>query len=369
MRNKEQEDVKADRIHVLGVGNIGRLFAHALAKENHPPPISLLLHRPSLLGEWEQAGRTIQITTDGVLDRSGGYDVEVIPSSEPEHPLGGIIKNLIVPTKTIHTLSALSSIKGRLSAKTTILFAQNGMGTIEQVTENLFPDISSRPSYLACVNHHGVYSQGSFRSVHAGSANMTIGRVGDGQASQYLLDKVVQAPLLSATEVSPSELFRLQLEKLVVNTMINPLSVIFNRRNGELFTQGPIVHVMRALLLEASQVIQSLPELRDDPNTASRFSTQNLELRVLEAADKTAKNTSSMLQDVRAGRETEIDYINGYILKRATALGIDCEIHETVIRMVKEGSVIAVEDAEQYFPKAWTFSWWEAPFWALPVVL
>ena len=99
------------RIHILGVGNIGRLFAHALAKEKDPPPITLLLHRASLLEEWGKVGRRIEITTDGVPDRSEGYDAQVIPSTEQGRRDEGIIKNLIVPTKTIHTVSALSSIK------------------------------------------------------------------------------------------------------------------------------------------------------------------------------------------------------------------------------------------------------------------
>lgn len=362
LQDDKHSAITSDRIHILGVGNIGRLFAHALAKEKNPPPITLLLHRKSLLEEWGEAGQEIQITTDGIPDRSSGYDTELIPSPGQIPQEADIIKNLIVPTKTIHTLPALTSIKSRLSSESTILFAQNGMGTIEQVTQRLFPDPCSRPHYLACITHHGVYSEGPFQSVHAGRANMTIGTVrgrGDNQeAPRYLLEKILQASLLSATEAAPDELFRLRVVKLVINAMINPLTVIFNRRNGELFNQGPILKVMRALLVEASQVIQSLPELRDDPDaTASRFSPQNLELRVLEAADKTAKNTSSMLQDVRAGRETEIDYINGWVLKSGAELGVDCEVNEMVVKMVKGNTIIAADDAEKYFPNVTDRNW------------
>ena len=342
---------ESGRIYILGVGNIGRLFAHALAKEENPPPITLLLHRASLLEEWAKAGKSIQITTNGVIDRSSRYDVEVIPFTG-QQKIKRPIKNLIVATKTIHTLSALSFLKDRLSsplrARTNILFAQNGMGTIEQVTKDLFPDISSKPNYLACVMHHGLYSEGSFHSVHAGRANMTIGRVENGGAAQYLIDKITQARLLSATQVTPKELFRQQVEKLVINTIINPLTVIFNCKNGELFSHEPIVKVMRALLLEASQVIQSLPELRLHHDTAIRFSPQRLEANVVEAAEKTAENTSSMLQDFRAGRETEIDYINGYIVERAKGAGVECETHKAVVGMVKSRTQISVDDAEEY---------------------
>jgi 2-dehydropantoate 2-reductase len=111
---------------------------------------------------------------------------------------------------------------------------------------------------------------------------------------------------------------------------------------------------MRLLLAEASHVIQSLPELRDDPEIASRFSTQNLETIVLDVAEKTAQNTSSMLQDVRAGRATEIDYINGYIVKRGKEQGVECNMNEKLIQLVKEGKVIEVEDTKSEFvPESW----------------
>ncbi len=71
---------------------------------------------------------------------------------------------------------------------------------------------------------------------------------------------------------------------------------------------------------------------------------------VYDVARKTAKNTSSMLQDVQASRQTEIDYINGYIVRRAAELGIDCDSNERVIEMVKKVQVIDEKDIAQYFP-------------------
>ena len=54
--NMEKSKPSTKRIHILGIGNLGRLFAHALANSPNPPPISLLFHRPTLISEWEQAG-------------------------------------------------------------------------------------------------------------------------------------------------------------------------------------------------------------------------------------------------------------------------------------------------------------------------
>jgi 2-dehydropantoate 2-reductase len=360
------------RIHVLGVGNLGRLFAHALANQPSPPPITLLLHRPSLLPEWEAAGRTISLTTHGVTNSSGTYSVET-----PDSDSGETISNLIVATKTLHTTTALESVRHRLNSESTVLFLQNGMGTTEEVTRFIFSDPKSRPSYLAAITSHGVYSESPFRSVFAGQAHVSIGSVGTPSPapqdpshpnilypsqlqSRYLLEQIVNAPLLNATAFESRELKMLQLEKLVVNAMINPLTVIFNCKNGELFTRSPITRVMRLLLREASMVVSRLPELRpkqeegaEEEDVEDRFSIENLEVKVLDVAEKTAANTSSMLQDFRAGRETEVGYINGYIVKRGKEMGIDVRHNEKVVEMIKNGDVIgdALERGVEEFPQ------------------
>lgn len=345
-------------IHILGVGNLGRLFAHALAKSKNPPPISLLLHRASLLSEWEKGGRQISITTDGTVNSQASFSVEVIDPSHPPPSQDSIIENLIIATKATTTLSALSALNHRLNSTSTILFTQNGMGTVDEVTAHIFPSISSRPTFLSCITSHGVFTQGPFNSVHAGFGSVSIGRTHQvppppppnlSSNAQNLIDRIVGAPLLNAREVAPRDLLLLQLEKLAVNAMINPLTAIFHCRNGELFDKGPIVALMRLLLAEVSQVIRSLPEIREDEETESRFSTRNLEGVVLDVADKTGKNTSSMLQDVRAQKETEIEYINGYVVKRGRELGVDCEHNEKLVEMVKTGKRIGLDEIREHF--------------------
>jgi 2-dehydropantoate 2-reductase len=75
---------------------------------------------------------------------------------------------------------------------------------------------------------------------------------------------------------------------------------------------------------------------------------------VLDVAEKTAKNTSSMLQDRRAGRPTEIDYINGYIVRRGKELGVECKVNKKLIELVKEGKVVSEENTKLGFkPGSW----------------
>lgn len=169
--------------------------------------------------------------------------------------------------------------------------------------------------------------------------------------AQYLINAILSAPVLAAKEFPPQELLYLQLEKLVINAMINPLTAIFDCKNGELFDKAPIVKMMRLLLQEASHVIQLLPEIQrsEDPVIETRFSAQELEIKVLDVAEKTAANTSSMLQDVGAGRTTEIEYINGWIVRKGRELGVECEFNAKLVEMVKGGKKIGVEEIREHF--------------------
>lgn len=118
------------RIYVLGVGNLGKLLAHSLARKKRPPPITLLLHRQSLLRDWEEAGQSIELISGGTSNKQHLFDLEILaedsngiaPSSVD--PIG----NVIVATKAPRTTEALARIKHRLNERSTILFTQNGMG-------------------------------------------------------------------------------------------------------------------------------------------------------------------------------------------------------------------------------------------------
>jgi 2-dehydropantoate 2-reductase len=126
-----------DTIYVLGVGNLGKYVAHSLMKQTSKP-VTLLFHRPSLEVKWRAQGGCIQCITDGATDTTSRFGVEVLspPSASSVTPrLEPPIKYLIVATKTYMTAGALELVKNRLSATSSVLFLQNGMGMWHQTRE------------------------------------------------------------------------------------------------------------------------------------------------------------------------------------------------------------------------------------------
>lgn len=116
-----------------------------------------------------------------------------------------------------------------------------------------------------------------------------------------------------------------RLAKLLVNVAINPLTAIFRVRNGELL-QPPHSIYLDALAREAWPVLHAEGLAMDEAAALAR---------VREVAAATAQNRASMLQDVLAGRRTEIDAITGALLAMARRQGRAVPTHEAVYRLVK----------------------------------
>lgn len=116
-----------------------------------------------------------------------------------------------------------------------------------------------------------------------------------------------------------------RLAKLLVNVAINPLAALFRVPNGALLAPPHRV-LLEALVREAWPVLRAAGlDLDEDAALA----------RVVAVATATAGNRASMLQDVLAGRRTEIDAITGTLLAMAEAGGVELSTHRAVFILVR----------------------------------
>ncbi|EEY20808.1 conserved hypothetical protein [Verticillium alfalfae VaMs.102] len=291
---------------------------------------------------------------------------------------GGAIPNLLVTTKASVALPEIDRLRRYLDENSVVAFAQNGMCKLWPPHGRAYTShrYASRPppSWLACVTTHGVTSRGRYTSEHASVADLKIGSVlpgpQGGASSTYLAEQLARAPFLHGQQVLRADLWTLQLEKLVVNCIINPLTALLRCKNGYLFEKpdGPLMRLIDVLLAEASAVLQHVVQhpstdtiLDDARNTASaidrhmlleRFSQTQLKRMLLVVGHKVRDNTSSMLQDVRAGRQTEIQDFNGWLVHMAAFLdpGLDTSNHELLIELVENGVDVDEASIESHFP-------------------
>ena len=278
------------------------------------------------------------------------------------------IHHLIVSVKAPQTVRAIQSVAHRLAYGSSILFLQNGMGVVDEINEKVFPDEKYRPTYIVGVVSHGLYERRPFSVVHAGEGTIALGvlprmPVSDGvqletlnelsTSARYLMRTMTRTAVFVAVGFAPTELLQQQLDKLAVSCIINPLTAILDCKNGALLCNFYFTRVIRLLLAEISMVIKSLPELKNVPNVSMRFDTVRLERLVSSIANTTAENYSSMVQDFRSGRETEIDYINGYIVKRGEEMGVHCVMNYMLMHMVKGKNKATTQDKADLLPLAY----------------
>lgn len=350
---------------VLRNGGDGAVNALAQVESNtmigFPVPQTLLDDK--LLSEEVAWGPQEPLTQESVINawfaktEPEGDEVQSIQHRMPDRDQSRsldeqeeIIYHLIVSVKAPQTARAIQAIAHRLTQESSIVLLQNGMGIIEELNEKVFPDQKYRPTYIVGVVTHGIYTDGSFSIIHAGEGTIALGvlpRMPVGEALQpqglnqlalsarYLIRTLTRTPLLVAVGFPPTDLMQQQLDKLAVNCIINPLTAILNCKNGALWSNFYFTRVIRLLLAEISLVIRSLPELENVPNVSMRFDTLRLERLVFSIISTTADNQSSMLQDIRVSRPTEIDYINGYIVRRGEELGIHCVMNYMLMHLVK----------------------------------
>ncbi|MCJ1322908.1 hypothetical protein MMC15_008258 [Xylographa vitiligo] len=340
------------RIYILGNGNVGKLVAHSLAGIPNRPPITFLLHHQGIVNQWYKGGKSIEIIRYGTAERSSDFDVELSSRHGRDEPSflqsQRTIHNLIVSVKAQATVEALSTVAHRLRRESTLLFVNDGMGILDELNKKVFPDPETRPGYMVGVSTHRLRTLSAFSSALYGIGTIGLGLLQQPgydvleqtlplmfPSARYLLRTMTRTPSLAAMGLAAIDLYQLQLEKLVSRAVVDTLTVVFDCRNGELLDNFGVTRVMRLLISEISLVIRSLPELQGIPNLDLRFSPPKLEYQIVSLAKTTAFHESSMLQDVKHGRMTEIDYSTGYIVRRGKDLGIRCVMNYMLMQMVK----------------------------------
>ncbi|MCJ1469927.1 hypothetical protein MMC07_008571 [Pseudocyphellaria aurata] len=397
LEGSENLDPKVSRIHVFGGGNLWLLVAHAIAGIPNPPPITLLFRSVKQLRQWQESDRFIEVITDGKGERRYSYDVEFIapvgrgniPATPadafgkdsavpPEDSLDtnqgadnlvnpSIIHQLVLSSSPRNIVPALHGLTHRLTRNSTILFMQNGLGIVDEVNEKVFPNEATRPSYIiGLVSHLVSKSLTPFSAVHRRMGTMALGSPlrssvlhtrppNDSlryrsQSALYLMRTLTRSLDLAAVCFHPIDLFQMQLERLAIHAVVYPLTVLFDCHSEDLEHNGHTSRVITLLLAEISLIIRSLPELQGVPNVNMRFAPRRLYFLILTMIRSTAGEISPMLWSLRAGRSTDIKYINGYIIQRGEEMGIKCVVNYALMQLVKGKTYMMTRKENESLP-------------------
>lgn len=296
------------QIVILGAGSMGCLLGGYLAKAGHG------VHLVDVVGDRVDAIAERGITVEGV---GGDFEVRVTAGRSYEGPPADL---LIVAVKAYDTDRAVARAASWTRDETLVLTLQNGLGNIEQIAHHVGREqiVAGTTSVGANLLHPGHVH-------HAGEGATFVGDLaGEDLGRAEVVARLLTDARLPST--STSEVRRHIWDKLAVNVGINALTALLRVRNGRLLAVEDASAVMQEAVTECVAVAQASGIPLDRQESIGRCR---------EVARLTASNRSSMLMDVLGGRRTEIDAINGAVVRRGLELEVATPVNTTLTRLVR----------------------------------
>ena len=297
------------KIVIVGPGAMGSLFTAFFAKTKEEV---WLLDKDK-----ERAARihSCGISVEGV---SGNWQMR--PKATADVKEIGIADLVIICVKSYDTKEAIVNAKAAIGKETTVLTLQNGIGNIEIISEVVGGD-----RVIGGVTNQGATLLDIASIRHAGRGETIIGRIDGKIPVELRLIREVFNKAGIETRIS-RDIRGLLWSKLIINAGINALTAITRLANGKLIEFSGTRKILSQAVSEATRVAKRkrIKLIYDDPLAKAEAVCQ-----------ATASNISSMLQDVLRRKHTEIDFINGAIVRQGQELGIAVPVNSLLVDLVK----------------------------------
>jgi 2-dehydropantoate 2-reductase len=295
------------QIMIIGAGAVGGYFGAHLAKNN--PNVSFLL-RPRTCEAVRKNGLTIR-------SASGNFTVHSKVSSDPRDlPAPDLI---ILGVKAYDLDGALDQLEPILTMKTVMLTLQNGVDVEDRILARLHRDcivggvafIYSKIVEPGVIEHYkrGVVAVGEMMGHKS-------------ERVQAIVDAFTQAGIQCQLS---EDIRKRKWEKMCWNCVFNPITVLINDRVAKALDHPEMMGVIRQIVGEVAAVSATL-KVPLAPDIAEK---------TIQATQAIRDIHTSMYDDWKAGRPTEIDSLNGYIVRKGRELGIPTPVNEALTAMVK----------------------------------
>jgi 2-dehydropantoate 2-reductase len=297
-------------ITILGAGAMGSLFGGLLAECGQK--VTLLDINDAHLEAIRSQG--LRLETD-----QGERYIRNLLACRPEQA-NERADLLLVFTKTLHTEVALQGVAHLLGEQTQVLSLQNGLGNAEALgrhvaAERVMVGMTTWPADLLGSGHVRSHGQGVVRLLGADGVE----RPAATQAAALL----EAAGLRCAVD---HEVWTAIWEKVAFNAALNSLCAVTGCTVGQLDGVPEGMRLVHGIVMEVVAVAQALGVPAD---------LQRCLHSVVDAVAQHRTHKPSMLQDILAGRPTEIGSINGEVLARARRCGVAVPLTETLLGLLR----------------------------------
>jgi 2-dehydropantoate 2-reductase len=296
------------KICVIGCGAVGSLFAAHLAKAGEAEVWAYDV--------WKEHVEAIEkngLRISGAAEITARLNATNDPKQLPHCDYG------IVATKAIHTKMAIIEAACAFNEKSAVCSVQNGVGNEELIAEHVKYVIRGTTfpaGHPIAPGHIGYDIQGDTWIGPFEPTNTPMSRVEElsGILTRAGMNTI---PLKDARGA--------QWTKLIFNASTNPVGALTLLHHGAATRFGPTGQLFNDLIAEGEAVARKLGiELHGDPRQL-----------VQKGANAPGKHRASMLQDVLAKRQTEVDFMNGAISEWGDKVGVPTPLNKVLWELIK----------------------------------
>lgn len=296
------------KIAVIGAGAMGSLFGGSL---------SLSGEEVWLVDIWQEHIERIQ--SNGVIIEGKGGDRTIPVRATTEPASIGKADLVLFFVKTYHIEKAVSDSLLLEKEDTVFLTLQNGLGNEAAICKQVDPG-----KVILGVTGQGATLLGPGHVRHGGTGKTYLGELHGAMTNR--IAQIVRIFNNAGFETkASSRIHDLIWEKLLTNVGINALAGLLRIKNGQLLDYPETLSIIETLVSEAAAVAKR-KAIRVEGNPIERVKT------VIEA---TRENRCSMGQDLDSRRQTEIDAINGAVVREANRLGMSVPCNRMITDLIK----------------------------------
>jgi 2-dehydropantoate 2-reductase len=296
------------KVCIIGCGAVGSLFAAHLARKGEAE-----IWAYDVWKDHVEAIRNNGLRISGAADFTATLNATSDPKELPRCDYG------IVATKAIHTRSAIAQVARAFGQNSAICSVQNGVGNEEIIAEHVKYVIRGTTfpaGHPIAPGHIGFDIKG----------DTWIGPFEPTDTPMSKVEELAGLITRSGMNVIPLQDARgAQWTKLIFNAATNPVGALTLLHHGAATRFGPTGQLFNDLIAEGEAVARALGiDLHGDPRAL-----------VQKGANAPGKHRASMLQDVVANRQTEVDFMNGAIVKWGEKNGIPTPLNKAVWELMK----------------------------------
>ena len=296
------------RICIVGCGAVGSLFAAHLARQGEAE-----VWVYDVWKEHVEAIRKNGLRLSGAEEFTAKLNATCDPKEIPRCDYG------IVATKAIHTRSAIAQVAHVFDAASAVCSVQNGVGNEEIIAEHVKYVIRGTTfpaGHPVAPGHIGFDIKG----------DTWIGPFEPTHTPMSKVEELAGLVTRSGMNVIPLQDARgAQWTKLIFNAATNPVGALTLLHHGAATRFGPTGKLFNHLIEEGEAVAKALGiELHGDARAL-----------VQKGANAPGKHRASMLQDVLAKRQTEVDFMNGAIVEWGKKTGVATPLNQALWELIK----------------------------------